>query len=196
MQAINRLLNAIVLGLCLVIYCSSSIAQTGTANQQSNPYLLTTMHQLELPIHAHPSKIIPAILNKKQWLGGYISLTHLSGPRWEVGEVTALSFADNGHTVRQIEQIVALEWERQLVIKFSSAGADGYALYTVEPTAKGVLLGLRWLQTTDVSGLARNGDFDHTIFTKLHRRNLREALVISHRQLKNQLELEALRESQ
>lgn len=166
------------MAMCSAILCSPLFAETH-------------VYRFSLPIYSHPSKVLPAVLDKSKWLSGYQSLAHISGPRWEVGEVSEISQTVDGVSLVQQEEIIELDWERRLSLKFSNQFESGFAFYELSPTAKGVELNAVFVVTDKVSNASlRQSDVAKRVRFEA---NL-QSLKIEHRKLKKVLELKALRE--
>lgn len=161
------------------------VSFAGAADNSPNK-AAADVYRISLPINAHPDEVLPALLTKKPWLPGYVSLEHLSGERWAVGEVVEVKRAIGELISTQREEILELQWGRRLTLKFVNESQNGFAFYQLKPTSTGVDLLLVVAVDQASSVLPRSKVAERVSYNEALR-NLR----LDHRRLKNFLENKA-----
>lgn len=181
----RRLLGCFLLTLACTFWPVATLAELNLTD--------TKVYRLSLEINAHPSDVIPSLLNKKLWLDGYLSTTHLEGERWEVGEVVEIAQQIDGVTTRQREKILELEWEKRLTLQLSKGDKSSVALYKLMHKPKGVELQLLLIRSSGGPALSvQRGE----VAERVRYNSELAALRIEHLQLKRMLERKAFHEMQ
>jgi hypothetical protein len=179
-------MNKLLSGIATLVLALGALAANAADSLDGEA---TQVYRISLEINAHPSEVLPTLLNKKLWLEGYVSLAHLAGKRWEIGEVVEIVRRANDITTVQREEIIELEWEQRLTLKLSSGAQKGLAFYEIEPTPKGVQLSLLLALTNQRPDMTmRRSD----VAKRLRYESTLQQLKIEHRRLKRVLELKSL----
>jgi hypothetical protein len=183
-------MNKFLSGLAMALLALAALTANATDRLDG---VATQVYRVSLAINAHPSEILPALLNKKLWLEDYVSLAHLAGKRWEIGEVVEIVRRANEITTVQREEIIELEWEQRLTLKLSSGAHNGLAFYQIEPTPKGVQLSLLLALTNQRPDMTlRRSD----VAKRLRYESTLQQLKLELRRLKRVLELKSLADIQ